>query len=135
LKHPTLKDIVRINRRHLEISGEEYFEPDNLKEKGTLKWVLETIQYPLFGVDRYPGLVEKAAKLTWTIISGHLFWDGNKRTGMSTLYLFLLLNGYQLDASEDEIVEIARRIAQANLEPIYSYEEFVQWVRNRIMIG
>ena len=134
LRFPTLEDIVKINRRHLDTSGEEYFEPDNLRDTGGLEWVLEAIQYPLFGVDHYPSLVEKAAKLTWTIIGGHVFWNGNKRTGMSVLHAFLRVNGYRLNTTNDEVVQIALRIAQANTEESYTYEEFVQWVRDRLVI-
>lgn len=135
MRFPTLEDIVKINRRHLDTSGEEYFEPDNLRDTGGLEWVLEAIQYPLFGVERYPTLVEKAARLAWQIIAGHLFWDGNKRTGMSVLHGFLRINSCLLNVSNDEIVEIAQRVAQANSQKSYTYEEFVQWLRDRIVIG
>jgi death-on-curing protein len=127
LKFPTLEDIVKHNRQHLKAVG-------HLKERGSLEWVLDAIQHPIFGVDRYPTLVEKAAKLTWTIIHGHVFWDGNKRTGMSVLYAFLRWNGYRLNATDEETVEIALRVAGARTEGDYTYEEFVQWVRDRIVI-
>jgi len=134
LKFPSFEDIVKNNRYHLKAAGQRYVGVDNLKERGSLKWVLDAIQYPLFGVGHYPSLVEKATKLAWTIIGGHVFWDGNKRTGMSVLYIFLRLNGYQLDTTNDEIVEIALRVAKARTEESYTYEEFVQWVRDRIVI-
>ena len=92
LKFPSFEDIVKTNRYHLKAAGQ------------------------LFGVDHYPGLVDKAAKLAWTIISGHVFWDGNKRTGMSVLHAFLRVNGYRLTTTNDEVVQIALRIAQANTE-------------------
>jgi len=135
LKYPTLEDIVRTNRRHLEAAGQRFVEADNLKERGSLEWVLDAIQHPLFGIDHYPSLAEKAAKLAWTIIAGHVFWDGNKRTGMSALHAFLRLNGCLLSTTNDEIVEISVRVAGANTESGYTYAEFVQWVRDRIVIG
>ena len=131
---PALAEIVKFNRRHLEIAGEDYYEPDNLRRKGTLSWVLEVIQYPLFDVDHYPRLAEKAAKLAWTIIHDHPFWDGNKRTGMSVLYLLLHMNGYDLDADEEEILETAEQVADAKSEAFSEYEEFLQWVRDRMII-
>jgi len=134
LKFPSFEDIVKNNRRHLEAAGQRYVGVDNLKERDSLKWVLDAVQYPLFGVDHYPSLVEKAAKLTWTIIGGHVFWDGNKRTGMSVLHAFLRVNGYRLDTTNDEVVETALRIAKAHTEENYTYEEFVRWVRDRIVI-
>lgn len=130
---PTLEDIIKHNRRHIEASG-EYFGVDNLRERGSIESILKTIQYGLFGVDPYPTLVEKAARLTWAITHGHAFYDGNKRTGMSVLYTFLRVNGYQLDVTNEETVNIALRVAGEHPEENYSYEDFVQWIRDRLVL-
>jgi len=98
---------------------------------GSLEWVLEAIQYPLFGADRYPTLVEKAAMLAWIIIRDHVFYDGCKRTGMSALESIIEWNGCQLNATIDEVVEVALRIA-GGLAEDYPFEEFVHWVRDRL---
>lgn len=133
LRFPVREDIVRLNRRHLEMSGEEYFEPENLHNEGSLEWVLGVIQYPLFGVDRYPTLAEKAAMLAWIIISGHVFWDGNKRTGMSVLDVLLRWNGCYLDATNEDIVQVALRVA--GVDPRCCYNEFLEWVRSKQRFG
>lgn len=49
------------------------------------------------GADLYPDLFAKAAALARGIICGHLFLDGNKRTGMEAAILFLEYNGSQVD--------------------------------------
>jgi len=134
IRYPSIEDIIRTNRYHLERAGQRYVGTDNLKERGSLEWVLEAIQYPLFGVERYPGLVEKAAQITWTIIRGHVFWDGNKRTGMSVLHTFLRMNGYRLRVTNDEIVGIALRLAGVDPGERYSLDEFIQWLRERIVL-
>lgn len=133
LKIPTFRDIVETNRRHIERTGGEYYEPDNLLNRGSLEWVLEAIQYPLFGTDCYPTLAEKVAILAWTIIDGHVFYDGNKRTGMSALQAMTRLNGYQLNVTVEEIVQVALRIARGR-EDDYSFEEFVQWIRGKLIL-
>jgi death-on-curing protein len=129
---PTRDSIIRLNRRHSQRAGTLYVEPDNLRNPDSLEWVLEAIQYPLFGVNNYPTLAEKAALLAWIIIDSHVFHDGNKRTGMSALDIFVRQNGYQLNASDEEIVEIALRIAGRNSQTDYTFGEFVQWVRNKL---
>jgi len=131
---PTREDIIKLNRRHIEKAQTYYVEPDNLRNSNSLEWVLEAIQYPLFGVDNYPTLAEKAAILAWTIIDGHVFYDGNKRTGMSTLDILIRQNGYRLDASNDEFVEIALRIANKNPEQDYTFDEFTEWVRDKLIL-
>lgn len=129
---PSREDIIRLNRRHIEKARNFFIEPDNLRNSGSLEWVLEAIQYPLFDVDNYPTLAEKAAILAWIIIDSHVFHDGNKRTAMSTLDIFVRQNGYQLNASNDEIVEVALRIAGRTTEENYTFEEFIQWVRKKL---
>lgn len=130
MNFPTLEDIVAINRLHIERTGGSYFGPDNLKERGSLEWVLDAVRYPLFGADRYATLAERAARLSWTIITGHVFWDGNKRTGMTSLHLFMRLNGCRLAVTNDDIVDIACRIADQGC----GYEEFIDWVRSRLTV-
>jgi death-on-curing family protein len=129
---PTRDNIISLNRRHSQRAGTLYVEPDNLRNAGSLEWVLDAIQYPLFGVDKYPTLAEKAALLAWVIIDGHVFHDGNKRTGMSALDIFIRQNGYQLTATDEEVVEIALRIASRKIRADYTFDEFMQWVANRL---
>jgi death-on-curing protein len=126
---PTREDIVKLNRRHIERTKGLYVEPDNLKNPGSLEWVLEAIQYPLFGVEKYLTLPEKAAVLAWTIIKNHVFHDGCKRTGMSALEIFVEQNDHQLNATNDEIEDVALKVAGAEA---YSFDEFAEWVRGKI---
>ena len=135
LEYPTREDIVDLNRTHIARFGGEFIPPDNLLNPGSLEWVLEAIQYPLFGVDRYPSLEEKAATLAWIIISRHVFYDGNKRTGMSAMIIFLEANGYLFQAPDDEIIEAALQIAQVETGDAggeYSFQAFVEWVRKNV---
>lgn len=130
---PTWEQIVLLNRRHIEETGGEWIGYDNMRNPGSLKWVLDAIQYPLFAVYSYPTLAEKAAILAWVIIDGHVFYDGCKRTGMSALEIFILLNGYQVIASGDEIRNTAIRVAK-HVEDGFIYEEFVSWVRSKMSL-
>jgi len=79
-------------------------------------------------------VVEKAAILAWIIIDDHVFYDGCKRTGMSALILLVELNGYWLQATNDELVQTALRIAGEPAGDDYSYDDLVRWVRNRISL-
>ena len=67
--------------------------------------------------------MEKAAALGECIIARHVFWDGNKRTGIYATWLFLATNGItiNLDASvEDLAVDIASGEA--------GFDDFVDWL-------
>jgi death-on-curing protein len=130
---PTHDDIVEINRYHIESTGGFHDGGNNIINLGSLKWVLDAIQHPLFGVDQYPSIAEKAAILSWKITAGHVFFDGNKRTGTSALLIFLQANGYRLDASHDDIIDMMLHISSPEKE-IFDYEDYVEWIRDKIAI-
>ena len=121
-------DVLEINRRMIQTFGGIFFEgDDNLGNPGSLEYILEAVQGSLFGYDPYPTLVEKAAALAWRIIAGHVFHDGNKRTGMEACRLLLDLNGYvmRIDA---KVVDVAVRIASGKME----FTDLVQWLEVRV---
>lgn len=128
---PTIEQIVELNRLLIAETTGFHNGRDNLRNRNQLEWVLEAIQHPLLGLDPYPTIVEKSARLSWTIVADHVFIDGNKRTGMSTLLIFLDANNYFLKASDDDIVEQALRVASASLNN-YEYQEYVEWIRRRL---
>ncbi len=107
----TLAQIAEINRRMITTFGGFFVEAnDNLINPDSLHYTLEAIQAPIFGQELYPTPIEKAAALAWCIITHHVFYDGNKRTGMETCRLFLDLNGYTM-IIDQEIVQVAVEIA------------------------
>lgn len=123
----TVADIVEINRRMIAHFGGIFFEgDDNLANRGSLEYLLAEIHGSLYGQELYPDLFQKAGLIAWRIIVGHIFHDGNKRTGMESCRLFLELNGYIL-TMDMEIVDIALRIATHDIE----FDDFVHWLRNR----
>lgn len=75
--------------------------------------------------DLYPNLFTKAAALLDSLIRNHPFVDGNKRTGMTAAALFLRRNGYQLKASQNDLVRTAMRAAQSQL----TIEEIAVWLK------
>jgi death on curing protein len=133
LKYPTRLDLVDINRRHIRESGGFSVNRENLRNPASLEWVLDSIQHSeLFGIDQYPTPEEKAALLAWVIIEGHVFHDGSKRTAMSVMDAFLRDNGYILEATNDEIVQIAIEIARGQEQRSLTRDDFVRWTRDRI---
>ena len=50
---------------------------------------------------------------TWL---NHPFVDGNKRTGVTTALVFLIMNGYELVAEEDVLEKLIMDIASSQVE-------------------
>ncbi|WHZ03404.1 type II toxin-antitoxin system death-on-curing family toxin [Neobacillus sp. YX16] len=80
--------------------------------------------------EEYPGLFLKAAVYFHRIITSHCFSDGNKRAAILSTDLFLVLNGYELSASEDELFDFALTVADHETRP--PVEDVENWIRNHV---
>ena len=81
------------------------------------------LQHYSYG-DPPPSIFELAAIYCSGIVKSHPFIDGNKRTGFMAAYTFLGINGYQLEASEEEAALQILALADCQL----SDEELTQWL-------
>ena len=78
------------------------------------------------GDDRFfPSLHEKAAALLASLIQGHPFVDGNKRTAVLAANTLLELNGWRLEFAAAEVVEFATGVATHRLD----FDDIVRWLR------
>ena len=85
-------------------------------ETSVLKpWVLDSaVNQPrqtFGGADIYPDPFAKSAALARGLICGHVFVDGNNRTGMEAALIFLEYNGWEVSFDKDEYVALALDIA------------------------
>lgn len=55
----------------------------------------------VYGKNTYTCVQDRAGAILHTIVTGHSFVDGNKRTGLLTTCLYLLYNGYALRIPSD----------------------------------
>jgi death on curing protein len=123
-----LQQILYINRRLVETFGGLYIEADNnLANPGSLEYVLEEVQGSLFGQKLYPTAAEQASIICWKIIAGHIFHDGNKRTGLEVCRIILEMNRYLLEINED-LLEVSLQIAKSEM----SQEEYIDWIQQHI---
>jgi death on curing protein len=76
------------------------------------------------GLELLPSILEKAASIIESLLMNHPFIDGNKRTGYVVLRLFLINNGLDILASEDNRYEFVIGIAAGKLK----FEEIVHWL-------
>ncbi len=71
-----------------------------------------------------------AAAYAFGIISNHPFVDGNKRTGFLAAYVFLYLNGWELMASEAEVLAAALALAVGEM----GEAGFSNWLKDHALI-
>ena len=67
------------------------------------------------GQDLHPDILTKAAVLMRSLIKDHHFYNGNKRTAVMAVILFLEDNGYDLRVEDRKLIKLAKEIATHNI--------------------
>ncbi len=70
----------------------------------------------LFGREAYPTLAGKAAAMMHSLACNHALVDGNKRLALLATVVFLRINGYQLDLTDDEAFDLTLSVAAGGLD-------------------
>lgn len=58
---------------------------------------------------------EMAATYLFHLVKNHPFFDGNKRVGAVTALVFLILNGYDVDAPESDFAKMVLAVARGEI--------------------
>lgn len=72
-----------------------------------------------------PDYAALAAAYSYGIARNHPFLDGNKRTAFVAMELFLVLNGYVLNATDVECVMTMLSVATGDMDEM----SFAEWIR------
>lgn len=64
--------------------------------------------------DLYPTLAHKSAILFYLLIKNHPFQNGNKRIAVTTMLVFLMLNGHWMDIPPQKLYNLAVWVAQSD---------------------
>ena len=108
---PLFLDIERVLRTHLSMI-EHYGGEDGVRDIGLLHSAIAMPQASFGGEFLHKDLFEMAAAYLYHIVQNHPFLDGNKRTGAAAAIIFLALNGVDLDADEDGLVDLTLDVAR-----------------------
>ncbi len=98
---------------------------EGIRDAGLLQSALARPQNLLGYGDPPPDLAGLAAAYAFGIARNHPFVDGNKRTALIVARLFLLLNGMDLVATQEEKYSTFLTLAASELPE----EELANWVR------
>lgn len=104
-------DLDRVLRIHRSLI-EHYGGIEGLRDAGLLESAVATPRATFGGEFLHKDLFEMAAAYLFHIVQNHPFLDGNKRTGAAAAIVFLYLNGVELEADEDGLVELTLAVAQ-----------------------
>ncbi len=77
------------------------------------------------------GIFLLAAAYGYGLVKNHCFIDGNKRVAFMAMYTFLGLNGYEIDTTEPEVVDLMLGVADSSI----SEEQLITWLQMHVFPG
>ncbi len=103
----TLDEILEIHAQQIELYGGS----DGVRDSAGLESAVATPMASFGGEFLHSTIPSMAAAYLFHVCQNHPFLDGNKRTAANAAITFLLLNDWDLDLSEDELVDLVLAVA------------------------
>lgn len=94
MRYLTLHEVLELHRQIIAQTGGVL----GILNLGALESALAQPRMTFGGEELYPGIADKASALGYSLVQNHPFVDGNKRTGHAAMEVFLVLNGFEIDA-------------------------------------
>ena len=117
----TVEDIYELHRE-LE---DAFVLSSGVRDKNLLASAVNTPFQTFMGSDLYPSLCDKAAQLCYGLANNHPFTDGNKRTALHSMYVYLIINGFDIMATQQDVENMIIDIAAGNM----TNTDLAQWLR------
>lgn len=105
-------EVIEIHQDQIHRYGGE----SGLRDMELLKSALGMPSATFGGQFLHTDIYEMAASYLFHLVQNHPFVDGNKRVGAVSALVFLLLNGYEFVAPEDEFAEIVLSVARGEID-------------------
>lgn len=121
----TLEQILDIHHQIIAQTGGGL----GITNRGLLESAVAQPQMTFGGQELYATLPEKATALGFSLIKNHPFLDGNKRTGHAATEVFLILNGFEINANVEEQEKVIIQVASGEI----TREEFTHWLQSVII--
>ncbi len=118
----TLEDVLETHREQIQVYG----GIDGIRDPGLLESAMAQPQAQFGGVYLHEDLCAMAAAYLFHLVQNHPFLDGNKRVGLETALLFLEINGFPLNVTSDELIDLVLQTAQGRKEKSAISEFFRQ---------
>lgn len=107
----TIDEVAAIHLNQIDLYGGSAGLRDRPGLESALAQPMATFQ----GQYLHGDLFAMAAAYLFHLVQNHPFVDGNKRVGTVAALVFLDINGFQVKATQDELVELVLGVAQGQI--------------------
>lgn len=114
-----LEDVLNFHSQLEGITG--------IRDLGLIESAVNAPFQTFGGFDLYPTIFDKAAQLAYGLTENHGFVDGNKRAAIHSMMVYMLLNGYDLIADENELFNVSMNIASGKI----TSDELSEWLKRK----
>lgn len=89
---------------------------DGVRDEGMLDSAISQPLQTFDNIELYPGIVDKAVRLGYGLITNHPFVDGNKRIGTHAMLVTLDINGIELQYQDEDLIQLILKIASGKAD-------------------
>lgn len=114
MKSPVFLNLAEVLEIHQDQVA-RYGGAPGIRDAGLLKSALGMPATTYRGQFLHSDIYEMAAAYLFHLVRNHAFVDGNKRVGLVAALVFLFLNGYELNAPKDDLLDLVLSVAQGRL--------------------
>lgn len=124
MKRLSREHIVALHAQQVSAKGGLH----GIRDETLLDAAIEAPYAAFGGIEFFPTLAEKAARLAFGLAANHPFNDGNKRIAVVSVLVLLGVNGVSVRCDDDELIALGLGLAAGEID----YEATLAWVRERI---
>jgi death-on-curing protein len=121
----TTDEIITIHNKLVAVTGGS----PGIRDIGLLESAVLGCVQTFGGEDIYPTVVEKAARMAYSLCKNHPFVDGNKRVAVTALLVILRMNGISMQFTQQELITLGLGVADGSID----YENIIIWVNSHIV--
>jgi death-on-curing protein len=123
----SVDQVLAVHRRMID----EFGGDPAVRDRGLLESAVMMPAAMFGGKFLHKGIPAMAAAYLFHICTNHPFTEGNKRTGLASAEMFVLLNDMRLDATNAELEDLTTGVAAGRI----SKKETVDFFRKHVVAG
>lgn len=120
----TLEDVVESHAEQIATFGGGV----GIRDLNALESSLAQPQATFGGRYLHNDIFEMAAAYLFHLVKNHPFVDGNKRVALEAALLFLEINGYSIESTDDELVNLVLQTIQGE----FSKQQIAEFFRSHV---